>query len=152
MSSLFFVLMRRLPTRATRTYTLFPYTTLFRSDRFASQHGPSANAMAFRVKDVGVALKALVAKGVTPVAVGAGPMELQIPAIEGIGGSLIYLVDRYEDQRIPDVDFKPIPGVDQRPTGAGPTYIDHPIGKAAGRESVCPYRSLSVVARTIQKN
>lgn len=95
------------------------------ADRFASQHGPSANAMAFRVKDVGVALKALVAMGVTPVAVGAGPMELQIPAIEGIGGSLIYLVDRYEDQSIYDVDFKPIPGVDQRPKGVGLTYIDH---------------------------
>jgi len=53
---------------------------------------------------------------------GAGPMELQIPAIEGIGGSLIYLVDRYEDQSIYDVDFKPIPGVDQRPTGVGLTY------------------------------
>jgi 4-hydroxyphenylpyruvate dioxygenase len=95
------------------------------ADRFASQHGPSANAMAFRVKDVGVALKGLVAKGVKPVAVGAGPMELQIPAIEGIGGSLIYLVDRYEDQSIYDVDFRPVPGVDQHPTGAGLTYIDH---------------------------
>src|SRR3546814_11377230 len=63
--------------------------------------------------------------GVTPVAVGAGPMELQIPAIEGIGGSLIYLVARYEEQSIYDVDFKPIPGVDQRAKGVGLTFIDH---------------------------
>src|SRR3546814_13728659 len=135
MSSLFFVLMRRLPTRATRTYTLFPYTTLFRSDRFASQHGPSANAMAFRVKDVGVALKALVAKGVTPVAVGAGPMELQIPAIEGIGGSLIYLVDRYEDPNISDVAFQPNPGVDQPPKGRADSRPEGQGGVRTGRFS-----------------
>jgi 4-hydroxyphenylpyruvate dioxygenase len=34
-------------------------------------------------------------------------MELRIPAIEGIGGSLIYLVDRYGDRTIYDVDFVP---------------------------------------------
>jgi 4-hydroxyphenylpyruvate dioxygenase len=95
------------------------------ADRFTATHGPSANAIAFRVKDAGKAFKALIAAGVTPVESGAGPMELHIPAIEGIGGSLIYLVDRYHDQSIYDVDFKPIPGVDQQPKGAGLTYIDH---------------------------
>jgi 4-hydroxyphenylpyruvate dioxygenase len=53
-------------------------------------------------------------------------MELNIPAIKGIGDSLIYLVDRYGDNgSIYDVDFKAIPGVDQHPRGAGLTYIDH---------------------------
>src|SRR3546814_3714372 len=56
----------------------------------------------------------------------AGPMELNIPAIKGIGDSLIYLVDRYGDNgSIYDVDFKPLPGADQRPAGAGLTVIDH---------------------------
>ena len=39
-----------------------------------------------------------------------GPMELNIPAIEGIGGSNLYLVDRYGAQTIYDVDFLPLPG------------------------------------------
>ncbi len=53
-------------------------------------------------------------------------MELNIPAIKGIGDSLIYLVDRYGARGdIYEVDFVPLPGVDQRPTGAGLTYIDH---------------------------
>ncbi|GAA3720175.1 4-hydroxyphenylpyruvate dioxygenase [Oceanisphaera sediminis] len=92
---------------------------------FSRLHGPGANAMAFRVKDAAAAIKQLAAQGATVVASGAGPMELQIPAIEGIGGSLIYLVDRYGDQSIYDVDFRRLPGVDQHPKGVGLTYIDH---------------------------
>jgi 4-hydroxyphenylpyruvate dioxygenase len=53
-------------------------------------------------------------------------MELNIPAIEGIGGSVIYLVDRYGTQgSIYDIDFKKLPGADQNPKGVGLTYIDH---------------------------
>mgnify|MGYP003615878817 CR=1 FL=1 len=55
---------------------------------FTDQHGASANAMAFRVKNAADAFAKLVAMGAKPVASGTGPMELQIPAIEGIGGSL----------------------------------------------------------------
>lgn len=95
------------------------------AEQFARLHGPCANAMAFRVKDAARAIKQLAANGARVVASGAGPMELQIPAIEGIGGSLIYLVDRYGEQSIYDVDFRPIPGVDQHPRGVGLTYIDH---------------------------
>jgi len=95
------------------------------AEKFTDIHGPSANAMAFRVKDAAQAFKMLVDNGAKPVESGAGPMELHIPAIEGIGGSLIYLVDRYGEQNIYDVDFKPLPGVDQYPIGTGLTYIDH---------------------------
>src|SRR6187549_3436986 len=63
--------------------------------RFAQQHGPSACAMAFRVKDAAQAFKRAVDLGAKPVTTAVGPMELNIPAIEGIGGSLVYLVDRY---------------------------------------------------------
>jgi 4-hydroxyphenylpyruvate dioxygenase len=52
-------------------------------------------------------------------------MELNIPAIEGIGGSLIYLVDRYTGPTIYDIDFVKEPGVDQFPTGVGLMEIDH---------------------------
>jgi 4-hydroxyphenylpyruvate dioxygenase len=95
------------------------------AERFTKLHGPSANAIAFRVRDAAHAFHALVASGATPVESGAGPMELRLPAIEGIGGSLIYLVDRYGDHTIYDVDFRPIPGVDPNPTGVGLTYVDH---------------------------
>lgn len=92
---------------------------------FISQHGPSANAIAFRVRDAAAAIEQLQQLGATPVASGAGPMELCIPAIEGIGGSLIYLVDRYGERDIYEIDFVPIEGVDQHPTGVGLTLIDH---------------------------
>jgi 4-hydroxyphenylpyruvate dioxygenase len=92
---------------------------------FSAVHGPSANAFAIRVKDVSAAVKTLTARGAVVLPSGAGPMELNIPAIEGIGGSLLYLVDRYGADSIYDIDFKPIAGVDQRPVGVGLTYIDH---------------------------
>jgi 4-hydroxyphenylpyruvate dioxygenase len=92
--------------------------------RFAQQHGPSACAMAFRVRDAARAFRRAVELGATPVASPVGPMELTIPAIEGIGGSLIYLVDRYGDHTIYDVDFLPVkqPAVSR---SAGLTVIDH---------------------------
>lgn len=98
------------------------------ADAFTRVHGPSANAMAFRVRDAAFAFDELVKNGAKPVPFGAGPMELQIPAIEGIGGSLIYLVDRYAGASavsIYDIDFEPLAGVDQHPVGVGLKMIDH---------------------------
>jgi len=94
--------------------------------RFAKAHGPSACAMAFRVKDAAFAYKKLLELGAKPFENQVGPMELNIPAIEGIGGSAIYLVDRYGDRSIYDVDFiptDPISGFAH--DGAGLSYIDH---------------------------
>src|SRR5215475_9961449 len=94
--------------------------------RFAAEHGPSACAMAFRVKDAAAAYRKLIAAGAKPFANQVGPMELNIPAIEGIGGSAIYLVDRYGDRSIYDVDFVPTdPSKGFKHDGAGLTYIDH---------------------------
>ena len=86
---------------------------------FRAQHGPSANAMAFRVKDARLAFDTALRRGAKPVTGPLGPMELNIPAIEGIGGSNLYLVDRYGAREIYDVDFIPEPGAskDQRSTG-----------------------------------
>ena len=94
--------------------------------RFARAHGPSACAMAFRVKDAAKAYNSLSALGATPFHNQVGPMELNIPAIEGIGGSVIYLVDRYGDRSIYDVDFVPTdPAKGLTHDGAGLTAIDH---------------------------
>jgi 4-hydroxyphenylpyruvate dioxygenase len=94
---------------------------------FRHVHGPSANAMAFRVHDAGLALKLAVERGAKPVTGPVGPMELNIPAIEGIGGSNLYLVDRYGAQEIYDVDFVAIPGAAERAAAntVGLTSIDH---------------------------
>ena len=93
---------------------------------FARLHGPSICAIAFRVRDAGAAYRRAIELGGKPVASRIGPMELNIPAIEGIGGSLIYLVDRYGPRgSIYDVDFVPLPGAEQNPRGVGLTAIDH---------------------------
>lgn len=93
---------------------------------FARVHGPSCCAIAFRVADAAVAFERAVSLGARPFHGRVGPMELNIPAIEGIGGSLIYLVDRYGPKcSIWEVDFRPIAGTDQHPKGAGLTVIDH---------------------------
>ena len=94
---------------------------------FRAAHGPSINAMAFRVRDAGKALERAVERGAKQVKGLVGPMELNIPAIEGIGGSVLYLVDRYGSSEIYDVDFVPIPGAAEREAsvGVGLTYIDH---------------------------
>jgi 4-hydroxyphenylpyruvate dioxygenase len=92
--------------------------------RFAQQHGPSACAMGFRVKDAAVAFKRAVELGARPVVNPVGPMELNIPAIEGIGGSIIYLVDRYGDHTIYDVDFVPVENTGAHRT-TGLQVIDH---------------------------
>jgi 4-hydroxyphenylpyruvate dioxygenase len=101
---------------------------------FARLHGPSVCAIAFRVADAARAYERAIALGAKPVHSKVGPMELNIPAIEGIGGSLIYLVDRYGEHTIYDVDFiaaAPPPArsaVDiagEKDGGVGLTRIDH---------------------------
>ena len=94
--------------------------------RFARAHGPSACAMAFRVKDAGRAFRELIGLGAKAFHNVVGPMELNIPAIEGIGGSVIYLVDRYGEHSIYDVDFIPTdPMKGFAHEGAGLSEIDH---------------------------
>jgi len=95
------------------------------AQQFARDHGPCACAMAFRVKDAGAALARAEQLGAKKVQQQVGPMELNIPAIEGIGGSRLYLVDRYGSQNIYDVDFVPITPQPTAVSGTGLTYIDH---------------------------
>ena len=92
--------------------------------QFARAHGRSACAMAFRVRDAAFAYRRALELGARPGPATAGPMELNIPCIEGIGGSLVYLVDRYGEHTIYDVDFVPLPGA-QADTGSGLAVIDH---------------------------
>jgi 4-hydroxyphenylpyruvate dioxygenase len=96
---------------------------------FAQVHGPCVCAIGFRVADAAGTYERAKSLGAWGVEGHAGPMELNIPAIKGVGDSLIYLVDRYgEHGSIYDVDFVPVAGADLRsPTapGVGLTGVDH---------------------------
>jgi 4-hydroxyphenylpyruvate dioxygenase len=93
---------------------------------FAQEHGPSACGMAFRVKDAHHAYTKVLERGAQPLEIPVGPMELKLPAIKGIGGAPLYLIDRYAPgQTIYDIDFQFINGVDPAPVGCGFTNIDH---------------------------
>ena len=110
------------------------------AQRFARLHGPSICAIAFRVQDAKAAYERAIAQGAWGYAGQAGPGELNIPAIKGIGDSLIYLVDRWRGKNgaqegdignigFFDVDFEPLPDAHGpgalNPAGFGLTYIDH---------------------------
>lgn len=102
--------------------------TTGRNRRFVAEHGPGASAMAFRVKDARLAFDRAIELGAHAVESDAGPMELRIPAIEAIGGALVYLVDRSDFDgglSIYDVDFKFDPDTERYPEGAGLTLLDH---------------------------
>ena len=93
---------------------------------FAQEHGPSACGMAFRVKDSHQAYARALELGAQPLEIPTGPMELRLPAIKGIGGAPLYLIDRYtDDNNIYDIDFEFFEGVDRHPEGCGFETIDH---------------------------
>lgn len=93
---------------------------------YAEEHGPSACGMAFRVRDAHKAYARALSLGAQPIDIPTGPMELRLPAIRGIGGAPLYLIDRYADgSAIYDIDFEYLDGVEHRPGGAGLEVIDH---------------------------
>jgi 4-hydroxyphenylpyruvate dioxygenase len=96
------------------------------AQQFAAEHGPCACAMAFRVVDANFAYQRAIELGAEPFEAKVGPMELSIPAVKGIGGSLLYFVDRYGDKgSIWDVDFVWLGERDPKPEPAGLYYLDH---------------------------
>ncbi|ARN75249.1 4-hydroxyphenylpyruvate dioxygenase [Oceanicoccus sagamiensis] len=93
---------------------------------FTQEHGPSACGMAFRVHDARKAYERAIEMGAQPVDIPVGPMELRLPAIKGIGGAPLYLIDRYKQgASIYDIDFDYIEGVDRNPVGCGFKVVDH---------------------------
>ncbi|VUD47499.1 4-hydroxyphenylpyruvate dioxygenase [Thalassocella blandensis] len=91
----------------------------------AEEHGPCASGMAFRVRDAHHAYTRALELGAQPMSVPTGPMELNLPAIKGIGGAPLYLIDRYKGTNtIYDIDFKWLTE-DRTPRGCGFKCIDH---------------------------
>ncbi|GGO84876.1 4-hydroxyphenylpyruvate dioxygenase [Marinobacterium nitratireducens] len=96
------------------------------ADYFAQEHGPSACGFGFRVRNAHAAYAHVLERGAQPLEIPTGPMELRLPAIKGIGGAPIYLIDRFEEgSSIYDIDFEFLDGVDRHPEGCGFYEIDH---------------------------
>ncbi|MGH8461495.1 MAG: 4-hydroxyphenylpyruvate dioxygenase [Stenotrophobium sp.] len=109
-----------------------PYTHF---QQFAQAHGPSACAMGWRVKDAVRAYEHAIAQGAVPFDTRPGFMELRLPAVYGIGNSVLYFIDRYAEhsggvdrhgeREVYDVDFRFAAGVEPHPQGVGLAQIDH---------------------------
>ena len=93
---------------------------------FVRLHGPCAPSMAFRVVDAEHAYRRAIELGAEPADPKDGSKTLDVPAIKGIGGSLLYFVDRYRAKGSPYADaFDWIGSVDPQPEGVGQYYVDH---------------------------
>jgi 4-hydroxyphenylpyruvate dioxygenase len=94
---------------------------------FAAKHGPSACGFAIRVRDAEEAHARALEHGAKSIAHKADTAALDVPKIEGIGGSILYLVDQYGDTNTYAGDYEAIDeqGVDAKPPGVGLSYIDH---------------------------
>jgi 4-hydroxyphenylpyruvate dioxygenase len=81
-----------------------------------AQEQPAISAIGLRVRDARAAYRHVLERGAWEVPTHPEAMELNIPAIHGVGGTRIYFIDRYREFSIYDVDFVPIPSVDAKPT------------------------------------
>ncbi len=93
---------------------------------FAREHGPCACGFAIRVADAARARAVAVDRGANAITSKADTLAVRTPVVEGIGGSALYLVDRYGNGRsVYEADFEFDEGVDVRPKGFGMTFVDH---------------------------
>jgi len=93
---------------------------------FVAAHGPCAPSMAFRVVDAERAYQRALALGAEPADIDASQKTLDVPAIKGIGGSLLYFVDRYgANGSAYEAEFEWLGARNPRRAGAGLFYIDH---------------------------
>ena len=94
--------------------------------RFAAEHGPCASSMAFRVVDGQHAYERAISLGAEPVDPATGSLALDVPAVKGIGGSLLYFLDRYGEKGAAfDPEYAWLGERDPKPDGVGLYYLDH---------------------------
>lgn len=91
--------------------------------QFTTDHGPCACSMGFRVKDADFAFKGALERGAVKAA--GDDYLVDVPCIEGIGGSRLYLIDTFGDKTAFDNDFVAIEGADESVNYADMDYIDH---------------------------
>jgi 4-hydroxyphenylpyruvate dioxygenase len=128
-----FTKVARHKTRAISTYRQGDCTFLINEDPdsfaadFAAKHGPSACGFAIRVNKLAEWVRVQALKnGATPITNKELSKAVAAPVIEGIGGCMLYIVDRYDDKgTIHDPDYEWMPDAEMMPKGLGLTFIDH---------------------------
>ena len=94
------------------------------AEQFYTKHGPSACGMGFRVKNAQDAFKLAIAKGAKPFKGDTSHIGKNIPAIYGIGDSLLYLIDQYNDGKVYLDNFTPTENAINA-NSLGLKFIDH---------------------------
>ncbi len=92
---------------------------------FNITHGTSVCAIGLDVSDAAATLDRAQRLLDQPFRQAVGPNELEIPAVRGLGGSLVYFIDRHSDlARVWDIEFD---ATGDKPTGGacGLTSVDH---------------------------
>jgi 4-hydroxyphenylpyruvate dioxygenase len=93
---------------------------------FANAHGPCASSMAFRVVDAKHAYERAIAHGAEAADPAQGTLAMDVPAINGIGNSLLYFLDTYGAKGSAfEAEFEWLGARDPQPTGEGLVYLDH---------------------------
>jgi len=92
---------------------------------FSRAHGPCACGFAVRVSDAEEARTRALENGAQALPGSASGLAVDVAAVQGIGGSVLYLVDRYGDRSVYDDEYDFFPGVDEHPAGFGLSFIDH---------------------------
>jgi 4-hydroxyphenylpyruvate dioxygenase len=95
------------------------------AENFSQKHGPSACALGFRVKNSIDAYNKALELGAPPHGSNPGFMELNLPAVEGVGGAILYFINRYGKRNIYEVDFERIPNTSTETKSVGLHTIDH---------------------------
>ncbi len=90
------------------------------AEKFTEQHGPCANGFSIVFDDAEAALVHAKNNGSQEI-----KGDLDLPAVKGIGGAVLYLVDKQNYKKLLENDFEVIVGMNQYPTGFGLTFIDH---------------------------
>jgi 4-hydroxyphenylpyruvate dioxygenase len=96
-----------------------------RAAAFLAAHGPSANAMAFRVKDAGAALSEALRRGARTAAEEAPLPTIGLPALEGIGDAKLYLIDAETARKLYEDEFVAVPGAGRDDRSIGLHTLDH---------------------------
>ena len=90
------------------------------AENFTTEHGPCANGFSIIFDDAQAALKHALDNGSETI-----KGDLDFPAVKGIGGAVLYLIDKESYASLLNNDFENIAGMNQQPTGFGLTFIDH---------------------------
>lgn len=94
---------------------------------FRRDHGPSANGMAFRVTNAEAAFHGALERGAKAANAGTSALGPDAYVLEGIGGSLLYLIDRHGEQGSIYDSWNPVPGAAEAEVenNVGLDLLDH---------------------------